>query len=111
MTRRALRQAIPLAVVILGFGLGHQYAAGGGVFQAESGLLAKARAMFAQLRAELTPAASLATDLPLEEPAVSPLPSEAALAQQLQQAPTPDVRVRSSGFRFTSPRRPSSCQH
>jgi hypothetical protein len=56
-TRRAIRQAIPVAVLVLGVGLARQYANGAGVFESGSGLFAKAQSVFADLRAELSPPA------------------------------------------------------
>ncbi len=93
-SQRAWRQTIPLAVVILGFGLGYQYAAGGGVFEAESGLVAKAEAMFAELRSAVMSADSSEVD------AAEVVASEAPIAES----------ARSASFGFSGGRR-SACGH
>ena len=69
---RFLRSGLPWAVLVLAIGLARQHASGAGIVEAAEGLVAKARATFAQLEAELIPAAEPATAPTVEE--VSPAP-------------------------------------
>jgi hypothetical protein len=105
LTGRVVRQAIPLAVVILGLGLAHQYASGAGVFQPESGLLAKAQAMLQELRTDLVSAETPAEEV---QPSAATIPSEAAFAQQLSQVDRP---VQRPVLRSTGVRRFAGCGH
>jgi hypothetical protein len=108
--RRVLRQVIPLAVVILALGSGRQYAAGGGVFQAETGLLAKARAALAQWHSEIAPEAAASAEPVTPAAPFSPDALASALADQPAATPFQPQRFPGRPITFSSTPR-STCRH
>lgn len=95
--RRVVLQAIPLAVLILGIGLARQYAAGAGLFESGNLLVAKAQSIFAELRAELAPAAEVeAEPAPTQDDAIANAPAELPAGPTFQPQRFPVQQFRSS---------------